>query len=258
MIRVIPGLITLFVCLVLLAPAEALGAEEATEPALGTVPQCDVSTLLLASRILSLLQEDQAGLSTLLAELQASGDLTSAGAEKLEAWLNSAVADYTILLTPVGSLETSYSAQGQLPVAQPAKMETEVSGVGVELNTDGSVRVQGVEQLIGMVGLGPVAEAASTAGVVLELDPQNVGVYIPITIDGTVVSAGQTQFDGVDDRLKEMLRSLKPDARIYTVPKAWRANAGAAWGYLCELVTGKEVVPEPEVTELTETEDSVD
>jgi hypothetical protein len=108
------------------------------------------------------------------------------------------------------------------------------------LNADGTVQVSGVEQLLGLAGLGQLVEAAGTAGMVLELNPDNVGVYIPLTVNGTAIGGGQVELAGVSEDLRRLLKQLQPEARLYTIPSEWRENAGSAWNYLCELVTGKD------------------
>jgi hypothetical protein len=234
-------------------------AAPVTTAALLSGAKLDLPTLLLASQVLKLLQEDQAGFDGLLSELVASGDITEAGAAKLRTWLADAGTDYVALLSPAGSVAQAGSAfVGPLPGAtsdttsrqagavalpvgsqQPAAHAGQAPGPGISLSADGTVQVQGVEQLLGLAGLGQIAEAASASGVVLELDPKNVGVYIPLTVNGTAVSAGQMQINGMSGQFQEMLRNLTPAARIYTVPTSWKEDAGAAWDNLCELVKGK-------------------
>lgn len=240
--RVLLGLLMMLACLVTLAPSAAGAAEDAASAVSATTSQFDVPTLLLASRVLALLQEDQAGFNTLLGDLQASGDLTGAGAEKLTAWLNDAGGDYAALLTPAGSQAADSTFQGPLlPSQTVADTAAETTGkLGVALNADGSVQVQGVEQILALAGLGQAAAVASAAGMVLELDPENVGVYIPLTVNGTAVSAGTVQIEGLRTELQTVLSDLTPDSRIYTVPSEWKENAGAAWAYLRGLVGAKD------------------
>ncbi len=249
------------ICLLLSTPVWALDDDNLADASSTTAQasailagaKLDLPTLLLASQVLQLLQDDQAGFESLLTDLTASGDLTDAGADKLRTWLAGAGADYLALLAPAGSTSPADSAFiGPLPGGVQAGAGADLSvgpqqsaapagaGPGISLSADGTVQVQGVEQLLGLAGLGGVAEAASAAGVVLELDQRNVGVYIPLTVNGTAVSAAQMQLDGVSSELESLLHRLQPEARIYTVPTAWKEDAGAAWNYLCEVLTGKE------------------